>query len=101
MKEKEEDLPEKEASEEEISEEILFDDDESGDLVIEIEEDLDDFLKPEEEVVETLPFDNLDLQISKHAEEGKHRLKYDTIFKGKKDNITPDDELEEHINYEN
>jgi len=101
MKEKEEDLPEKEASEEEVSEEILFDDDESGDLVIEIEEDLDDFLKPEEEVVETLPFDNLDLQISKHAEEGKHRLKYDTIFKGKKDNITPDDELEEHINYEN
>lgn len=101
MKEKEEDLPEKEASEEEVSEEILFDDDESGDLVIEIEEDLDDFLKPEEEVVETLPFDNLDLQISKHAEEGKHRLKYDTIFKGKKDNITPEDELEEHINYEN
>lgn len=101
MKEKEEDLPEKEGSEEEVSEEILFDDDESSDLVIEIEEDLDDFLKPEEEVVETLPFDNLDLQISKHAEEGKHRLKYDTIFKGKKDNITPDDELEEHINYEN
>lgn len=101
MKEKEEDLPEKEASEEEVSEEILFDDDESGDLVIEIEEDLDDFLKPEEEVVETLPFDNLDLQVSKHAEEGKHRLKYDTIFKGKKDNITPEDELEEHINYEN
>ena len=101
MKEKEEDLPEKEASEEEVTEEILFDDDESSDLVIEIEEDLDDFLKPEEEVVETLPFDNLDLQISKHAEEGKHRLKYDTIFKGKKDNITPDDELEEHINYEN
>jgi len=101
MKEKEEDLPEKEESEEEVSEEILFDDDESGDLVIEIEEDLDDFLKPEEEVVETLPFDNLDLQISKHTEEGKHRLKYDTIFKGKKDNITPDDELEEHINYEN
>ena len=101
MKEKEEDLPEKEGSEEEVSEEILFDDDESSDLVIEIEEDLDDFLKPEEEVVETLPFDNLDLQISKHAEEGKHRLKYDTIFKGKKDNITPEDELEEHINYEN
>ncbi|NDA77443.1 MAG: hypothetical protein EBY07_06495 [Actinobacteria bacterium] len=101
MKEKEEDLPEKEASEEEVTEEILFDDDESSDLVIEIEEDLDDFLKPEEEVVETLPFDNLDLQVSKHAEEGKHRLKYDTIFKGKKDNITPDDELEEHINYEN
>lgn len=101
MKEKEEDLPEKEGSEEEVSEEILFDDDESSDLVIEIEEDLDDFLKPEEEVVETLPFDNLDLQVSKHAEEGKHRLKYDTIFKGKKDNITPDDELEEHINYEN
>jgi len=101
MKEKEEDLPEKEGSEEEVSEEILFDDDESSDLVIEIEEDLDDFLKPEEEVVETLPFDNLDLQVSKHAEEGKHRLKYDTIFKGKKDNITPEDELEEHINYEN
>lgn len=101
MKEKEEDLPEKEASEEEVSEEILFDDD-SEDLVIEIEEDLDDFLKLEEElVVETLPFDNLDLQVSKHTEEGKHRLKYDTIFKGKKDNITPDDELEEHINYEN
>ena len=47
MKEKEEDLPEKEASEEEVTEEILFDDDESSDLVIEIEEDLDDFLKPE------------------------------------------------------
>jgi hypothetical protein len=102
MKENDEEPIVPDPNDEESVGEIIFDDEESGDLVIEIEEDLDDFLKPVEEIApEISPFDQVDLGVSKHAEEGKHRLKYDTIFKGKKDNITPDDELEEHINYEN
>lgn len=102
MKENDEEPIVPDPNDEESVGEIIFDDEESGDLVIEIEEDLDDFLKPVEEIApEISPFDQVDLSVSKHTEEGKHRLKYDTIFKGKKDNITPDDELEEHINYEN
>lgn len=102
MKENDEEPIVPDPNDEESVGEIIFDDEESGDLVIEIEEDLDDFLKPVEEIApEISPFDQVDLGVSKHTEEGKHRLKYDTIFKGKKDNITPDDELEEHINYEN
>ena len=60
---------------------IIDDDDDNLDIIIEIDdEDLnitDD--KPEETESET------DVVLSKHKVEGKHSLKYDSIFKGKKE----------------
>lgn len=57
-------------------------DDEVGDIVIEIDEDDLDFSIEEEQ--ETKKTDD-DIVLSKHTIEGKHSLKYDSIFKGKKE----------------
>lgn len=61
--------------------EIISDDDFADDIVIEVDdEDLEDIVPeaPIEAVSE-------DVVLSKHKQNGKHALKYDTIFKGKKD----------------
>jgi hypothetical protein len=66
----------------------IDDDDDNLDIIIEIDEDdLDltvesDVVKPEEGEVET---DDSGITLSKHKLEGKHSLKYDSIFKGKKE----------------
>jgi len=60
------------------------DSDEVGDIVIEIdEEDLD--FSTEETEEQPKPKDEEDIVLSKHTLEGKHSLKYDSIFKGKKE----------------
>lgn len=71
-------------NEESYGEELDFNDGEdTDDLVIEIdEEDLDFSLEGEE--VEKAPVEE-DIVLSKHTLEGKHSLKYDSIFKGKKE----------------
>lgn len=84
----------------EISEEFL-DDVSLTDIVIEIEEDIDDFLEVVEEVPTGEIFADEKVEISKHTIDGKHRLKYDTIFRGKKDELSPDEDVEEVLNYEN
>jgi hypothetical protein len=65
---------------------INLDDDISDDIVIEIDdedlEDLDIDVDLEKDIIEEI---DEDIVLSKHTQEGKHRLKYDTIFKGKKD----------------
>ena len=67
---------------------INDDDDDNLDIIIEIDEDdLDlttesDIVKPEEGETET---DDSEITLSKHKLEGKHSLKYDSIFKGKKE----------------
>ena len=60
----------------------IDDDDDNLDIIIEIdEEDLNiSDIKPEETETE-----NDDVVLSKHKVEGKHSLKYDSIFKGKKE----------------
>jgi len=60
----------------------IDDDDDNLDIIIEIdEEDLNIAdIKPEETETE-----NDDVVLSKHKVEGKHSLKYDSIFKGKKE----------------
>ena len=82
----------KEVEEEiENDDEILIDDDESDlDLVIEIDEDdlnLNDPVEPEKESSD-------EVVLSKHKIEGKHSLKYDSIFKGKKEDPIDEDTFE-------
>jgi DNA-binding HxlR family transcriptional regulator len=78
---KEENEKNKEILEEEVEDIIDLDEDLNNDIVIEIDdEDLEDII--EEEIIEEIEDD---IVLSKHTQEGKHRLKYDTIFKGKKD----------------
>lgn len=69
--------------------------DEDSDEIIEIDDSLlleDDEIIIEEEVDDVIdtPIDNVlldidNIQLSKHTAEGKHSLKYDSIFKGKKE----------------
>lgn len=68
-----------------FSDEIIVDDDEAfHDDVIEIdEEDIETELTTNEEVV-----------LSKHTLQGKHSLKYDSIFKGKKEDPLTEDDYE-------
>jgi len=62
----------------------LDDDDENIDIIIEIDEDDLDIIEPESEVKTEEP-DPDGVVLSKHKLEGKHSLKYDSIFKGKKE----------------
>ena len=68
--------------------EIEIDDDEELDIIIEIDED--ELELSSETVVEAESED--DIVLSKHKLEGKHSLKYDSIFKGKKDDPIDDDD---------
>lgn len=54
------------------------DDDDNMDIIIEIDDDDDDDDSEDES-------DDKDVVLSKHKVEGKHSLKYDSIFKGKKE----------------
>lgn len=94
--------PEFEASIEEDEEESdddpgfdLGDDDEEIDIVIEIDEDELDL---ESETQEESKSEE-DIVLSKHKLEGKHSLKYDSIFKGKKEEITEEEGLDAYSSY--
>jgi len=63
----------------------INDDDDDIDLVIEIDEDDLDITEPDTEVKTEETTDAEDVVLSKHKIEGKHSLKYDSIFKGKKE----------------
>jgi len=82
-----------ESNDDDDSEIIVDDDDSDIDLVIEIDdEDLnleEDEVSKEEEVESTD-----EIVLSKHKIEGKHSLKYDSIFKGKKEVPADEDTLE-------
>jgi hypothetical protein len=81
-----EDIEDDESESESESEFDLGDDCDEIDIVIEIDdEDLLDDTKPSEED---------DIVLSKHKIDGKHSLKYDSIFKGKKEDPLSEDELD-------
>jgi hypothetical protein len=84
MKKNKNKTPEDETEE---STEFEFDDngEDGEDIIIEVDEDVPE--KPKEEID--------DISISKHKIEGKHALKYDSIFKGKKEEIEDEDN---HVN---
>lgn len=65
---------------------IINDDDDNIEIVIEVSDDLDVTVVPPDEDKETED----DVVLSKHKLQGKHSLKYDSIFKGKKDDIIED-----------
>lgn len=67
-----------------------LDDDEDLDILIEIDEDDLEFLDKEEPKEE----DSDEIVLSKHKIEGKHSLKYDSIFKGKKEEPLDEDEMD-------
>lgn len=107
---------EKENSENEELEtsEILNDEDsdeviEIEDILIEIDndEENDDETETDEiiEDAEEKSLDNIllgldDMMVSKHTAEGKHSLKYDSIFKGKKDSVDEDLDFERMVSNE-
>ena len=70
----------------------LGDDDESLDILIEIDED-DLELLDKEETKETDSEED-GIVLSKHKMEGKHSLKYDSIFKGKKETPLDEDDMD-------
>jgi hypothetical protein len=74
-----------------------YDEDEIIDIKIELTDDEDtDVDIIDEEEIEIIP-DEIsetedDITLSKHKQDGKHSLKYDSIFKGKKDDVESDNE---------
>lgn len=118
--------PKKEMLSEEINDEMEMDesmmdetieieDGMSGDIIIEIDddileetisadEDLDD-LKLEFDEADDIVIDGIeddeDVTMSKHKIQGKHSLKYDSIFKGKKEDPLSDDEFDTMTTYHN
>lgn len=89
-----EDIEKNENLNEEFSDEISdeISDDESGDLVIEIDEDdLEDLDFVDTNEDSTKKADD-EIILSKHTIQGKHSLKYDSIFKGKKEDPLSDEE---------
>ena len=91
VEETEEEFIEEDNSEKNLQ---LSDDDESLDIVIEIDEDdlsLDTDIEPKTEAQAEAETEG-EIVLSKHKIQGKHSLKYDSIFKGKKED--PLDEMD-------
>jgi hypothetical protein len=73
-----------------------IEDDGDIDIVIEIDEDDLDLIDSENEVIadEETTESGDDIILSKHKIEGKHSLKYDSIFKGKKEDPVSEDDMD-------
>jgi len=72
---------------------LIDDDDDNLDILIEIDEEDLNFL--ESDKVDKADDETTDeIVLSKHKIEGKHSLKYDSIFKGKKEDPLTEDELD-------
>ena len=85
-----EELPENNDDVQEDDDEIL-DDDDNLDIMIEID---DEDLNLDEDEEKPSTEDDESIVLSKHKMEGKHSLKYDSIFKGKKETPMDEDELD-------
>jgi hypothetical protein len=85
-------------SDSEESEFNLSDDDDNLDIVIEIDEDELE-LTEEDEPKQNSEEEDSGIVLSKHKLEGKHSLKYDSIFKGKKEETTEEDSLDSFSSY--
>lgn len=86
-----------EAAEEETVESIGggFGDDDEGNIDIVLEIDADDLNLMEETTSEEVKdSEDEDIVLSKHKLEGKHSLKYDSIFKGKKEDPMEEDGID-------
>jgi len=75
--------------------EILeIDDDGEIDIIIEIDEDDLDLTDENEKVEDEVTESTEEIVLSKHKIEGKHSLKYDSIFKGKKEDPVSEDDMD-------
>ena len=72
---------------------MCLDDDDDGDIDILIEIDEDDLELLDKEEKKEEDSEN-DIVLSKHKLEGKHSLKYDSIFKGKKEDPLDEDDMD-------
>jgi hypothetical protein len=72
----------------------LDDDDDDLDILIEINDDDLEFLDKEEKKEGEEESETDEIVLSKHKIEGKHSLKYDSIFKGKKEDPLSEDEMD-------
>ena len=92
----EEDDSDDDSSDEEISDSKISDDDDNIEIVIEIDEDDLDIMNEDETdgSKSTKEGEEEDIVLSKHKIQGKHSLKYDSIFKGKKEDPLDEDELD-------
>lgn len=70
----------------------LDDDDEDLDILIEIDEDDLDIV--DEDTNKKTEDSEDDIVLSKHKQEGKHSLKYDSIFKGKKEDPLDENDMD-------
>lgn len=73
---------------------LLDDDDDDVDIVIEIDDDDLDLTKEDNVEIEITEETGDNIVLSKHKIEGKHSLKYDSIFKGKKEDPLSEDDLD-------
>lgn len=88
-----------EETEDEDSDSELSLDDDDSDLEIIIEIDEDDLKLDESESTTEVESSEDEIILSKHKIEGKHSLKYDSIFKGKKEDPVDEDSLDGFSNY--
>ncbi len=80
----------------------IDDDGDDIDIIIEIDEDDDDILdskKKKSKKSTEEDVDDKEIVLSKHKVEGKHSLKYDSIFKGKKEDPLDEDNLDSFSGY--
>lgn len=77
----------------EIDEDLVIDviEIDEEDLIFDIKDEFTDDDK--EEIIESEPTED-DIVLSKHTIEGKHSLKYDSIFKGKKEELSDNDDFD-------
>lgn len=85
---------ESETEEESESEIEIDDEDDDLDIVIEIDDEDLDITESEVDKPTDVEETEDDIVLSKHKLEGKHSLKYDSIFKGKKEDPLSEDDLD-------
>lgn len=74
------------STEEEVQEEEVDNNDDPGDIISDDSDNLDIVIEiSDDENVESLETEEEEVVLSKHKVQGKHSLKYDSIFKGKKE----------------
>ncbi len=89
-----EDIEDEEDDSDSDSEIKIDDDDDDIDIVIEIDEDDLDITDDEEDDSTKSEESENDIVLSKHKLEGKHSLKYDSIFKGRKEDPISEDDMD-------
>lgn len=76
---------------------LEIDDDDLDEVLLEVDEELS--IDDKDDITDII--EDEDITLSKHKIQGKHSLKYDSIFKGKKEDPLSEDEFEVNSSYFN